>query len=183
MRKLFHNIKRQITVFRGLPEEVEIEPTNRCNLACKICGAGNKTIQDPRGDMNLDNYTRLLDEIYFIHTLSLCGRGEPTLHPQVIEMIRQAHSRGFKTLINTNTNTKFFEHDENIGALVSSGLDKLHLSLDGFSQKSYQAFRKNGKLERVFRALEKLEKARTGDKPYVLVDFILNKYNQHEEDR
>ena len=37
----------------GMPVTISIEPTNLCNLGCKECPTGMKTLKRPKGNMNL----------------------------------------------------------------------------------------------------------------------------------
>jgi MoaA/NifB/PqqE/SkfB family radical SAM enzyme len=71
-----------------------------------------------------------------VFRMTYSGRGEPTLHPDIFKMIRFAHDSGLKTMMNSNG--QLLDDDEVIMELLSSGLDSLHLSLDGSTQDTYE---------------------------------------------
>ncbi|OGJ21670.1 hypothetical protein A3K73_01375 [Candidatus Pacearchaeota archaeon RBG_13_36_9] len=178
MRKLFRNIVRQVNIVRGLPEEVELEPTNYCNLSCPLCIAGRDFQEDPLGLIEDENYSRLVRELVGrVYRLSFSGRGEPTLHPNLFQYIGEAHNLGINTLLNTNANT--FD-DSRVQEAIKSGLDRIHIGLDGLTQTTYERFRRGGNVNRVFNTLERLSAHKKNGAPYVLVIFNLNRYNQNE---
>lgn len=80
-----------------------------CNRACPYCFARSKVglsdgTERPDGkDISLDNFERYLDFLArgAEPLLKLLG-GEPTLHPEFLELLRRAHARGLQTLVFTN---------------------------------------------------------------------------------
>ena len=82
-----------------------IEITERCNLSCPTCFAGSSP-QHSRM-MSLEEFTRQVDQLVeggksTSDMIQLSG-GEPTIHPQFIEMIDVIFERGFKQVcINSN---------------------------------------------------------------------------------
>ncbi|MFH1531316.1 MAG: radical SAM protein [Pseudomonadota bacterium] len=101
--------------------------TARCNMQCPIClaSANDYTEEDlPVGEIrNLTTQGRRLK-------LDLMG-AEPTLRPDLAEIIRDAHERGHITALHTN-GIKLGDRDY-CKTLVDAGLDEVHLQFDGFS--------------------------------------------------
>lgn len=78
-----------------------IEITRRCNLQCPHCfvEAGEKR----NGEMTTQHIFRLLEEWAGMGVFSvIITGGEPTIHPDFIEITRYAHSLGFTVGIATN---------------------------------------------------------------------------------
>jgi hypothetical protein len=76
-----------------------LEPTQQCNLACDGCYRQNvkahKSIDEVQGE--LDTFARLRN----FDGVSIAG-GDPTLHPNVVEIVRRVTAMGRKAIINTN---------------------------------------------------------------------------------
>ena len=76
-----------------------LEPTQQCNLACDGCYRQNvkahKSIDEVQGE--LDTFARLRN----FDGVSIAG-GDPTLHPEVVEIVRRVAAMGRKAIINTN---------------------------------------------------------------------------------
>src|SRR3989339_58556 len=77
-----------------------LEPTSMCNLACDGCYRenqkdGHKTFEQVKHELDIFQQKRNSD------CISIAG-GDPLLHPQIIEIVRDIKSRGLKPIINTN---------------------------------------------------------------------------------
>ncbi len=76
-----------------------IELTRECNLACRACyrakAAGFKPLADILEEV------AILERNQRLHTVSLAG-GEPTLHPQLPEIVRSIKQRGLRVSLVTN---------------------------------------------------------------------------------
>ncbi|MCX7834365.1 MAG: radical SAM protein [Ignavibacteria bacterium] len=85
-----------------------LEPTAKCNLACVGCYRknlknGHKSLEEVKEEIRLLNKYRRTDGI------SIAG-GEPLLHPNIIDIVKEVKNCGLKPIINTNgfTLTKDF---------------------------------------------------------------------------
>ena len=137
------------------PYRLWIEPTNRCNLACVMC-PNKEFSKSDLGLMDLNLYKNIIDQARgFVHDVNLHHRGESTLHPDLVEMIRYADERGVKTKLHTNgtmLNETLAEE------LIRSGLRLLSFSFDGYTAEVYERIRVKGDfnrtLDRIHRFLE-----------------------------
>lgn len=78
---------------------LEIELTRRCNMECIYCY--NSSSRNPRiADLDFDLLKRILQEAYDygIRSITYLG-GEPTLHPQINEIIRFTKSIGMEEML------------------------------------------------------------------------------------
>lgn len=149
------------------PRKIYIEPTNICNYRCVHCVHDGAMTRKP-GYFNIDLYKRRLDEIedLRLHSkIQFTGVGEPLLHPRWDEMIKHASDKGFFTLMNSNASMLT---PENCERLVASGLDYLHVSIDGLTKSTYESIRRGGDFENVMENMFHLFEARHKAKGYHL---------------
>jgi hypothetical protein len=77
-----------------------LEPTSMCNLACDGCYREN----EKGSHKGLDEVKRELDVFQQKRNsdcISIAG-GDPLLHPQIVEIVKDIRRRGLKPIINTN---------------------------------------------------------------------------------
>jgi organic radical activating enzyme len=77
-----------------------LEPTSQCNLACDGCYRENvpsshKPLEVVKSE--IDTFARLRNT----DGVSIAG-GDPLMHPQIIEIVKEVLARGMKPIINTN---------------------------------------------------------------------------------
>ena len=135
------------------PDRVYVESTNVCNLDCIMCPTGLHIDTRPKGYMEWELYTAIVDEIApFAEAVVLHSWGEPLLHPRIIEMIEYAKARGLWVELSTNA-TRL---DEAMARRVlSSGLDRIYLSMDGLTKETYERVRVKGNFETVLGNIER----------------------------
>lgn len=84
-------------------------------------------------------------------------QGEPLLNKDLPLMIREAHDAGLYTIVSTNAQAMTPELAK---ALVSAGLDRIIISMDGLTQETYEAYRVGGSLDQCKAALRYLREAK-----------------------
>jgi MoaA/NifB/PqqE/SkfB family radical SAM enzyme len=116
----------------------------------------------------------------YLYLIVFYNFGEPLLHHDLPGLIRKAKAYDIETDINTNLSVRL--SDERIEALLTSGLDYLYASVDGFSQQTYQIHRVGGDLELVKLNLERIVRKR--DELHVntsiTFNFLVFSFNEHE---
>ena len=120
-----------------LPEYLQIEPVDQCNLRCQMCPIQFRQDGPPYGPpafMQFDVFTNIIDQFTGLETLHLQGLGEPMMHPQFFEMVEYAKVREIR--VTTNSNLTLLNARRAEGCL-SSGLDELHISIDGAQPETY----------------------------------------------
>ena len=137
---------------------IYLEVTNRCNLNCSICI--RNVWDDVPGSLSYDTYQKILRDIQNIdNTLEIFfgGFGEPLSHPDIIKMIGSANRQGLITSLVTNGILLSSEMSE---ALITKGLDRLWVSLDGAHSESYQDVQLGEYLPQIIHNLEQFQKIR-----------------------
>lgn len=166
----------------ALPRFVQIEPVGECNLRCQMCPIQFRQESSAQGSafMDFEVFERMLDEFGDIGELHLQGLGEPLLHPRFFDMVAMAKSRGIKVSTNTNLTMLTPARAE---SCVASGLDTIHVSLDGASASIYETIRVRAKFEKVLRNLGRLtasKKRLRSATPTIRIVVVAMRQNLHE---
>ncbi len=109
------------------PEKLVMNVTYVCNNHCSFCAVGTRTQVDgflPRQREHLDHY-----RAHGVTMVDFDG-GEPTLHPELIELVRYARAVGYER-VNVTTNGRRCAYAPYARALVTSGLTTLLFSVHG----------------------------------------------------
>lgn len=166
----------------GRPFMMMVEPTNFCNLKCPLCPSGNGEMTRERGNMGIDDYKRLIDDVgEHLVLLMLWNQGEPFINKDLLEMIRYARGKRIPTM--TSTNGHFVRTPEQARAVVESGLSEMIVSLDGVDQETYEAYRVGGKLERVLEGTRLVAEAKRelgSATPLINMQFIVFRHNEED---
>ena len=101
---------------------LQIEPTRRCNLNCKICIRPN--LNESTASLSLKDFRKVLDSSNFRH-VALHGWGEPLLNPELFQMVKYVESQGVSTELTTNATLL----QTNIGKIFTSGLSIIAFGL------------------------------------------------------
>jgi radical SAM protein with 4Fe4S-binding SPASM domain len=161
---------------------VAIEPTNVCNLRCRVCYSQNPVLQTPRqrGFMELETYKRIIDELstygYTIE-LWLGFAGEPLLHRNFLDMVDYAASKGVFR-IGFDTNGMLL--NDNLARALINKVDTIGISLDGLGKVNdsirlgadYEVIRRN--------ILDLVEKRGDRRRPQIRINLVRS--TQSEKD-
>jgi len=165
----------------GLPLTISFEPTTACNLRCPECPSGLRAFSRPTGNLRADFFRQTMDDL---HKDLLClifyFQGEPYINPNFLDMVRHAHERGIYTITSTNGH---FLSEANARKTIESGLDRLIISVDGTTQKTYESYRKEGKLDIVLqgaRNVVKWKKRLKSRTPHIIFQFLVVRPNEHQ---
>lgn len=126
----------KVTAF---PVDIDVEASSYCNLLCDHCFRQYMDMKE-KAYMDFDLYKRMVDEgaQYELYTIKFSMRGEPTLHKNIVDMVRYAKEKGINEVwINTHGGQLTEELAE---GLIDAGLDWLTVSFDGLG-KIYESIR------------------------------------------
>lgn len=165
----------------GTPVSLSFEPTTACNLKCPECPSGLRQFSRPTGNLKKDFFRSSIDQlsqdlIYLIFYF----QGEPYINPGFLEMVKYASDKGLYTITSTNGH---FLSAENCKKTIESGLKRIIISVDGVTQESYSAYRKEGKLDVVLEGIKILVRTKKEMKssfPHIVLQNLVVKPNEHE---
>ncbi len=134
------------------PLQIIIATIYPCNLGCPLCPYtdGNSDIRkfyhERGGDLfPPELFKRMADEAApYRAFLRLTGGGEPTLHPEMFNLIEYAKNKGARVWLNTN-GTLLGPHNpktlKNLERLIDCGVDLIEFSVDAGDPETYNVVR------------------------------------------
>ena len=165
----------------GMPFSLSIEPTTACNLGCPECPSGLKQFSRPTGKLDIELHQKMLEEVKrHVFYINYYFQGEPFLHPQFLELIKEAKRNKIYTA--TSTNAHFIDYKK-AEEIVNSGLDRLIISIDGITQSTYEQYRVQGQLNKVLEATAHLVSAKKElgmNTPYLIFQILAVAPNENE---
>jgi len=153
-----------------------IEVNSACNMDCPLCFAN----AGPGYNLTLDEVEGILD--HFVATegnpqvVQFSG-GEPTIHPQIIPMIRAAKARGIPHVM-INTNGKRVASDDAFLSELAELRPSIYFQFDGFEAETYRAIR--GEPDILPEKLRALDRLALIGCDVILVPAIERGVNEHE---
>lgn len=143
----------------------QVEPSMACQLDCPGCIPikDRKTRVARTWSGHLMLAPKILEKILRdfqragirISVIDFQGHGEPTLNPDVWNMIRMAKSlfpKSYATIC-THANLDFIED------MIDAGLDQIIYAIDGMSQESYAPYRVHGDFEQAYSFMTSFSRA------------------------
>jgi MoaA/NifB/PqqE/SkfB family radical SAM enzyme len=131
-------------------KRVNIGISDRCNHRCIMCsehspycGDGGRRMaaadilsEGDFGIMDAEMYRGLIEDLSAMGCceVELCGLGEPLVHPQVFDFLKQAKEAGLWVRLVTNAGLL---DEEKARRLVALGLDELHVSINAGTAETY----------------------------------------------
>lgn len=112
---------------------VNLEPTPSCPAACAMCP---RSLVKESGFMTLDTMEKIVSQLdpSFVWELDLAGRGEPTIHPELPELLEIMRRPGIPTGIVT-TGVTFTQ--KNVDAIVKN-IDHVRLSVSSINRSTFE---------------------------------------------
>ena len=152
-----------------------IEVNTGCNLNCPICFAN----AGPGYSLTLEQVEGMLDRFVEIEgdpeVVQFSG-GEPTIHPQILDMVQAAKDRGIGQVM-INTNGVRIAKDDRFLQELAKLKPAIYFQFDGLSDETYRAIRGEELLEIKLKALDRLAEA---DLDVALVAAVEKGINEHE---
>jgi MoaA/NifB/PqqE/SkfB family radical SAM enzyme len=167
-----------------VPTHVQLIISDLCNQGCTFCayrmdtGFSVENFADEQGNRNPKRFIptqkakEILDDCAMlgVGAIEFTGGGEPTVHPDCVEIVGHAQSLGMQTGLVTN-GVRLRDHE------VYRSLDWLRISLDAGTAETYERIRESRMWSKV---MANLNLAGTFEKPYVGVGFVVTRENYKE---
>lgn len=165
------------TSLESYPRRLVFELTNACNLNCVMCGRNAADFKPTFFDMNFfRSFEPLMD---IVEEVTLMGWGEPTIHPNFIEMLE---------IINQHDARKYFcTNGMNLGkikdAVFDYNVDVFAVSLDGATDETNSRIRRGSQIDIITKNLKEIvqiKKERGLKYPWINFVFCAMRSNLHE---
>ena len=153
-----------------------MEITQACQLDCPVCFAGPSA---GGGHLSLAQIDAMMERLLACEgepeSLQLSG-GEPTLHPQIIEVLRLAEGKGFRRIL-LNTNGVRLAEDPAFLDAVAEFDPTIYLQFDGLEDATYETLRGRALVDLKLRLVDMLAERELRT---VLVATVVRGVNEHE---
>lgn len=165
------------TILKSYPRRLVFELTNACNLNCIMCGRNAADFKLTTFDMDVfRSFEPLMD---IVEEVTLMGWGEPTIHPNFIEMLQiiDKHSAR-KYFCSNGMNLKKIKD-----AIFDYHVDVFAISLDGATDETNSRIRRGSKIEVIKQNLSEIvamKKERGLKYPWINFVFCAMKSNIKE---
>ena len=158
------------------PDHIDIELSSACNMRCPMCFTTTDEFKTnvKTAVMSFDLFKKIVDEAvaHNVFSIRLSWRGEPTLNPNYIEMIRYAKEKGIKEVSSLTNLLKMTP--EMFEEMVDLEMDWLTISFDGMGE-TYNRIRHPAKFEDAVEKIRKfseIKKRKKSIKPVVKIQGV-----------
>lgn len=166
------------------PPQIIIESTSVCNQKCIHCN--HRIMERTKQHMDAELFKKIVDEIAIIAPNTEVWPtfyGEATtLRETLYDLLRYGRDKGLTNMV-LNSNGVLLERHDWIDQMLTSGLRRFIISLDGFSTEVFNKIRVGGERDRVYASVEKLldRKKEFGlEFPVIQCQFSVMDENRHE---
>lgn len=164
-------------ILESYPRRLVFELTNACNLNCIMCGRNAADFKPTVFDMDVfRSFEPLMDTV---EEVTLMGWGEPTIHPNFIEMLEIINKHSARKYFCTNgMNLKKIKN-----AIFDYNVDVFAVSLDGATDETNSRIRRGSKIDQITEDLKeivRMKKERGLQYPWINFVFCAMQSNIRE---
>jgi radical SAM protein with 4Fe4S-binding SPASM domain len=154
----------------GLPEVIEVEPMEKCNLRCFMCPQNYDEASIGHARVTPTFYKNLkgLDGKLIV----MGANNEPTTHPQFTEIAKGLSDIGMKIDLTTN-GTMLSE--KTIAGLADCNFSNVIFSFDGMRKETFESIRINASYERTLERILDFRQALSNSDVFFSIQYILMK--------
>lgn len=169
-----HSLLNKTFLKKYIPlHSLYIETTSCCNLKCKGCYRTIHDYESKNKHMPLEDFKNYVDQVPKSSSLYLHGLGEPTLNPEIREIIEYAsQSKKFNNI--AFTTNALAKNPQEYEELFSGGLTQLTISVDSLEQEEVNKMRPLTDVKKLLKnikwLLEKFPEK-------IKISMVLNKIN------
>ncbi len=157
-----------------------LDPSSACALRCPFCPVSYAEEVRSKSLLDWDVFERVMGELGpYLFFVDFFNWGEPLIHKGLPRMV--ARLKSYETEVRISSSLSMELSDEMIEAIVDY-LDVLTVSIDGFSQEVYGAYRRKGNLALALSNLERIVriKRERGSKLMIEWQYLVFSINEHE---
>lgn len=161
----------------SFPQRLVLELTNACNLKCIMCGRDEAKFK--LTTFNFEYLKSLEPLLHQVEEVTLFGWGEPTLHPQFLEILEYLNKFPVRKYFVTNG----MKLDKIKDAIFEHKVDIMSVSIDGAKSKTNNAIRINSDFDFIIEQLKdivRLKKEKNTVYPYI--NFVMTMMDSNIEE-
>lgn len=130
---------------------INIETASACFADCAMCP---RDVIPKHGKMSMETLEKALSTAapHFVHEISFAGRGEPALHPRIVDFLKYARGTGITTSLVTTGTTMTAEK----AAPIMENVDILRLSVSSYEPQAFQRVHRGLDYKKVWSNIERL---------------------------
>lgn len=170
-------IQTGATILKSLPRRLVLELTNACNLNCIMCGRNAAKFKPTMFQLDWLRYFEPI--LNTVEEVTLMGWGEPTIHPNFVEMLELIHRYDARTYFCTNG----MRLGQLQKAVFDNHVDVFAVSVDGATAQTNDRVRRGSDLDYIVKNLREIKKLQHNqglNYPYINFVFCAMKSNLHE---
>jgi len=152
-----------------LPNYLQLEPTSRCNMKCRNC---TRDILGVSGDMDFNDFIKVIRQFLFLKEVKLQGLGEPLLNASIFKMAEYLKKKSITTYIASNATLI----TEEKACDMIKYFDKIEISLDAFGRDKIKEIRGVDCLDSILKGIRLLSSANNSNAD-IAVNFVMEKAN------
>lgn len=152
------------------PSSLILEVASDCNLNCVMCFSRTKENKSETQRLSLEQFQYILKKLPKLKEITILGRGESFINPDIYKMLEIGKNRNIKFDIVTN-GTLLTE--ANINKLPDN-VRKIIVSIDAFIPEKYEKIR-NGEFNTVVNNIKKLRQLKKNI--YILINVVMMRDN------
>lgn len=157
---------------------IEVELTGYCNLRCPLCLYTNKKHSNlfTKKTRDITSLIKQLDEYKNLERITIAGMvSEPTLYPNLFELLTYFKRRNIIVHLYTNGNTHNEEWWKELGKYLSRN-DECIFTICGSTQDLHEKYRVGSSLQQILENANSFRNENKNDR----VVFIKFEYNKHD---
>lgn len=147
------------------------ETTAACNLHCSYCRASAKASPD-EDELSSEEALAFIDEVAALCPMLILSGGEPLLRADIFDLARHATGLGMRVSLATNGTLL---GPSVVDQIVSSGISRVSISLDGASEVMHDRIRGPGSFKAALEGIRSLQ-----GRADFQINFTITKKNADE---
>ncbi|MFO0984522.1 MAG: radical SAM protein [Planctomycetota bacterium] len=167
---------------QSYPIGLIFDPSSACGLRCPMCPVSYEVEVRSKAVLRWDIFDHIIDELGpHLFFVDFFNWGEPLLNKQLPQMLAKLKRWDIEVRISSSLSVQV--PDAVLESFVEHGLDCLTVSIDGFSQQSYEKYRVRGDLKLALANMERLaaiKRRRRASRPVIDWQYLVFSFNEHE---
>jgi len=165
---------------------IRLDICTLCTLNCVACPIRKINYGKLKaGYVKFEIFKKFIDEnLELIRKIEISSAGEPLLNPDLIKILKYAYENNIVITCRNGTNFNSLD-DAKIKALVDYKVEDIVFACDGATQETYQKYRRNGDINKVFDSVRKIQEYKkkiNSEYPRLIWQYIIRESTESKEE-